>query len=122
MNSNLEFKKKFNQRLVKFSLDIIAFCSIIRKQGAAKPLADQLIRSGTSIGANIIEAKGCGSRKDYVRFFEIALKSAHETQYWLYLIKESSRPNSQKANRLLDECAEISKIITSGILTMKGKR
>lgn len=121
-NDNSNFKIEFNKRLIRFSLDTINFCAEIRQIRNLIALADQLIRSACSVGANIIEAKSCGSKKDYIRFFEIALKSANETKYWLILVKESEQKLSERASRMLSEADEISRIIGSGVITMKGKR
>ncbi len=121
-NDNLKFKIEFNKRLIRFSLRIISFCQEIRKERNLWPIADQLIRSATSIGANVIEAKACSSKNDYLRFFQIALRSANETKYWLILIKESMPNSKEQTNLLLKEADEISKIIGAGVLTMKGKR
>ncbi len=121
-NDNKEFKVIFNKRLIRFSLEIIKLASELRKNRNLVSIADQIIRSATSIGANIIEAKSCGTRKDYIRFFEISLKSGNETKYWLILIRESDKSFTEKANTLLEECDEICRIIGAGILTMKGKR
>jgi four helix bundle protein len=73
-NENSKYKIEFYQRLIRFSLGIIKFCSKIRKDRNLWSIADQLIRSACSIGANVIESKSCGSKKDYIRFFQIALK------------------------------------------------
>ena len=54
-------------------------------------ISDQLLRSATSIGANIIEAKAASSKKDFIRFYEISLKSANETKYWLCLLRDGTR-------------------------------
>ena len=116
------YKEEFYQRLIKFSLSVISFCNDLRKDHNFWSMADQLIRSATSIGANIIEAKSCGSKLDYIRYFQIALKSANETKYWLILIKESDLKFKVKAEKLLDEAEQIARIIGAGILTMKGKR
>lgn len=83
-------------------------------------MANQLIRSGTSVGANIFEAKACTTLKEYIRCFEMALKSANETTYWLILIGESKNCG-READRLMKECEEITKIISSSIITMKKK-
>lgn len=120
-NDKEDFKIQFNKRLVVFSLDIIKFCSLVRQNANLKALADQLIRSGTSIGANIIEAKACGSKKEYIRFFEIALRSANETRYWLILLREADSRYQQTASILIEEANQLCKIITSAVLTMKGK-
>lgn len=121
-NDNADFKTEFNKRLINFSLRIIALCNTVRKDRNLWTVADQLIRSATSIGANIIEAKAASSKKDYLKFFQIALKSANETQYWLILTKESCSQGVNQINQLLQEVEEIGKIIGAGILTMKGKR
>lgn len=121
-NENLKFKREFNKRLVRFSLKSINFCQEIRKNRNLWSIADQLIHPPTSIGANVIEAKASSSKLDYLRYFQIALKSANETKYWLILVRESEPAFKDKANQLFEEVDEIAKIIGAGILTMKGKR
>ncbi|MGB9743191.1 MAG: four helix bundle protein [Minisyncoccales bacterium] len=113
---------EFNRRLIKFSLEIIKFCQEVRKDRNLWSIADQLIRSATSIGANIIEAKASSSKLDYLKFFQIALKSANETKYWLILVRESLTDLKVQADKLLREVDEIAKIIGAGVLTMKGKK
>lgn len=117
-----KFKEDFNKRLVKFSLEILQFSDKLRKDRLFWPIVDQLIRSATSIGANVIEAKSSSSKKDYIKFFEIALKSANETKYWLILIRESRKELKDKVNNLLLEVNQISKVIASSILTLKGRK
>jgi four helix bundle protein len=117
-----EFKKEFNRRVIKFSLQVLKFCEKMKGKRMIWPIIDQLIRSATSIGANVIEAKSSSSKRDYLRFFEIALKSANETKYWLVLVKESQPGFKLEAEQLLKEVDEISRIIGASILTLKGKR
>ncbi len=117
--NNKDFKAEFNNRLIEFSLKIIALCRELRKDSNLWPISDQLIRSATSIGANIIEARACGTKKDYINFFQIALKSSNETEYWLILI-EKSKPDIQITD-LLKENREISSILAAGLITMKNK-
>ena len=121
-NDKEKFKIEFNKRLINFSIETIRFCQEIRKEYQCIVIADQLIRSGTSIGANVTEAKSSSSKREYVRYFEIALKSANETKYWLILARECTQKNKEKAQKLLGEATEIAKILSAGILTMKGKR
>jgi len=121
-NENAKFKMEFKKRLINFSLEVIKLCEEIRKERNLWAIADQLIRSATSIGANVIEAKASSSKLDYLKFFQIALKSANETKYWLILIQESKSELKTKVSRLLKEADEISKIIGAGVLTMKGKK
>ena len=121
-NHNSKFKIDFYKRLIKFSLEIISFSNDLKKNKILWSIIDQLVRSATSIGANIIEAKASSSKLDFLKYFQIALKSANETKYWLILIKESSPLFREKSDKLLKETDEISKIIGSAILTMKGKK
>ena len=120
---NSKFKKEeFIKRLIRFSIQILRFAEKMRKERILWPIIDQLIRSATSIGANVVEAKSSSSKKDYIHYFEIALKSANETKYWLIIVKEAIPSLKQETERLLKEVAELANILASGILTMKGKR
>ena len=120
---NAKFKKEeFIKRLIRFSIQILRFAEKMRKERILWPIIDQLIRSATSIGANVVEAKSSSSKKDYIHYFEIALKSANETKYWLIIVKEAIPSLKQETERLLKEVAELANILASGILTMKGKR
>ncbi len=85
-------------------------------------IIDQLIRSATSIGANVVEVKSSSSKKDYIHYFEIALKSANETKYWLILVRELIPQFKEETNQILKEVNEIANILAAGIITMKGKR
>jgi len=97
-------------------------CVKIRKIESIYIIANQLMRSATSIGANVAEARGCGTKRDYTHFFETALKTANETIYWLSLVIEASPSLRTDAEKLLAEVKEISRIIGSSIITMKGKK
>lgn len=121
-NEKERFKEEFIKRLVKFSVTILSFAEEMRSNRVIWPVADQLVRSATSIGANVVEAKSSSSKRDYIHFFEIALKSANETKYWLIVIKESNIYLREKSSELYKEADEISKILGSSILTLKGKR
>jgi len=86
-NDKSKFKENFIKRLIKFSIKVLKLSEKARKKRVLWSLIDQLIRSATSIGANVTEAKASSSKKDYIRFFEIALKSANETIYWLIIFR-----------------------------------
>ena len=84
----------------------------------------QVIRSGTSIGANFFEASAASSRKDYINFFRHALKSANETRFWLALVNDTGNvPRASKLDLddLRKETKEIANILASSILTMTKK-
>lgn len=121
-NDKEKFKKEFIKRLVKFSVLIIKFSQKAKNQKLPWCVFDQLIRSATSVGANIVEARASSSKKDYIKFFEISLKSANETIYWLIVIRETFPELKDKAEGLRKEANEIAKIIGSSVLTLKGKK
>ena len=81
---------------------------------------DQLLRCGTSIGANLVEGSSGSSKRDLINYYHIALKSANETKYWLCLIRDNLNCNKEEINKLINEANEISKIIASSLLKMKG--
>ena len=121
-NLNKNYKTDLKKRCFYFSVDVVNF--VVRPTNFVEQIIfKQLLRCATSIGANIVEAHGSSSKKDFLNFFSIALKSARETLYWLYLIKETGNKNNQdKLLALIAECDELAKIIAASILTMKGKR
>jgi four helix bundle protein len=116
-------KQELKKRAYKFSVEIIQFITEeTEKRKIYYSLIDQLLRSSTSIGANVVEARSASSRKDYIHYFEIALKSANETKYWLCLFRDAVKSDKKKTEILLKEADEISKMIAGSILTMKGKK
>jgi len=113
-----ESDKPYNirHRCFYFSKDIILFVKECKYDKVYYSLFDQLIRSATSIGANLVEGKAGSSKKDWKNFYVIALKSANETKYWLCLIRDTLKEQKIKINELLKEADEISKIIASIIV------
>jgi four helix bundle protein len=116
---NNNFKDEFNKRIYKYALDIIKFVEKLPKDTASQVLAKQLIRSGTSVSANIIEAKSASSKKDYINFYTYALKSANESKLWIALIKDTKKIFKEDADKLLEETKEIANILGKSIITMK---
>jgi four helix bundle protein len=103
-----------------FAKELIWFVKEFEVDKVFFSMLDQLIRSGTSIGANLVEGKSGSSKKDWKNFYVIALKSANETKYWLCLIRDTLANDKEKINALLKEADEISKIIAS-IIVNSGK-
>lgn len=89
-NQNLNLKSNVRYRAYCFSLAIVKFINKLPQKQPFFVIIDQLLRCATSIGANLIEAKSSSSKKDFIHFYEIALKSANETLYWLYLLRDSN--------------------------------
>jgi len=116
-----EGEKPYNirHRCYFFSKEIIFFVRDCKYDRIYSSLFDQLIRSGTSIGANVVEGKAGSSKKDWKKYFDIALKSANETKYWLCLIRDTLEVSKPKVNELIKEADEISKIIASIIINAK---
>jgi four helix bundle protein len=77
------------QRCYRFSKEVVLFISVAKYERIYFSMFDQLLRSATSIGANIVEAKSGSSTKDFRNFYTIALKSANETKYWLCLMRDT---------------------------------
>lgn len=99
-----------------FSLQIIALCKTIKDQ---RELRSQLLRSGTSIGANIEEANQAQSKKDFLSKLSIALKEAYASHYWLRLIRDSQIISPEDAANLLGHNEELIKILISSIKSTK---
>jgi len=119
----METKLQIKYRAYQFSIQIIRFISQLPNQKIFWIITDQLMRSATSIGANIVEAQAGSSKRDFRRFYEIALKSANETKYWLGLLRDACNlKNQQELSGLLKEAEEISNILGASVLTLKGKR
>lgn len=121
-NDKSKFKNEFKRRTYTFALQIIKFIDELPNDNTCKTISNQLLRSATSIGANVIEASAASSKKDYANFFNHALKSANETKFWLGLLRDSGKSNKNKSNKLMKETTEIANILASSIITLKGKR
>ena len=116
-----EGEKPYNirHRCFFFSKEIILFVGDSRYDKIYSSLFDQLVRSATSIGANIVEGRAGSSKKDWRNFYTIGLKSANETKYWLCLIRDTINVPKPKVKELIKEADEISKIIASIIVNAK---
>jgi len=109
------------KRSYKFALDTVKLLRLIQSGLVSSVLVRQLIRSSTSVGANIAEAKAGSSKKDFINFYHHALKSANETKYWLSLLHDAGFSKQDDTEPLQDEIDQISKILGRSIITMKGR-
>ena len=121
-NDNVKFKNEFKKRLYNWVLRLIKFIDKLPKDSVGSIMGNQLLRSGTSILANYIEANSSSSRKDFINFFTHSLKSANESKVWLCLLRDTNKGDKKELEWLLEELIEIANIIASSILTLKGKR
>jgi four helix bundle protein len=107
-------KRDLCRRTFEFSLRIVKVCQELEKSdGVARTLGRQLLRSGTSIGANVEEGQGSQSRVDFASKYAIARKEARETQYWIRIIGASGIIPEAKLAKLPGESAELTAILTA---------
>lgn len=104
----------------KFAVDVVNLCSEIKEKRKSNVLLNQLLRSGTSIGANIHEANYAASRADFINKFQIALKECYETDYWLGLFKDTNMISEEEYRNLFAQCSKIRKLLIASITTAKG--
>lgn len=121
-NNNSKLKIDLKSRAYLYALDIIKFIDTLDKRDfSIQILSKQLLRSATSVGANIIEAQAGSSKKDFTNFFSYALKSANESKFWLGLLRDSKKSDKILTEKLLQETSELANILAASILTLKGK-
>ena len=108
------------ERCLELSIKVIKSAESLNYSVSSKIVIHQLIRSTTSIGANITEAQAGSSKKDFTNYYCIALKSSKETIYWLRLLKAISGLDLNIYNELVDEVTQISKIIGASIIKLKN--
>lgn len=102
-----------------FALRIIKVCNEVKREKKESILTNQLVRSGTSIGANIREAFYAHGKADFIAKLQIALKECSESEYWLELLIESDYYHDRT---ILDQCVEIKKLLISSINTAKNNQ
>ena len=120
-NHNSERKTALRERCYPYSIRVIKFLETLPEKRAHKILSDQLLRSATSIGANVVEAKSASSKRDFMRYYEIALKSANETAYWLNLLRDGLGVRGTEIEALITETDELTRILAASLLTMKNR-
>lgn len=116
MSESIIREKSFN-----FAVRIVKLCRLLIKQGDFV-LAKQLLRAGTSIGANVREAKHAESRADFIHKMNIALKEAEETGYWLEFIFAGGMLKSTEYESIKNDADELIKILHAIVKTSKGKK
>jgi four helix bundle protein len=107
-NGNIVQLKSF-----EFAIRIVNLSKFLRLEHKEYVISKQILRSGTSIGANIEEAIGAQSKKDFLAKTSIAYKEARETNYWLRLLLATNYIDKKLSNSLLKDCNELIRIITS---------
>lgn len=104
-------------KTLQFSLQIITFCELLEEK-RKYVISNQLLKSATSIGANVREAQNAESKADFIHKMKVAAKEADETEYWLFLCQRA--PSYPNCEELLDEANQIMKILAKIIESSKG--
>ena len=107
------------QKSFQFAIRIVNLCKYLQEDKKEYILSKQILRSGTSIGANVAEAQHGQSRADFASKLNIALKEAAETDYWLRLLHETEYLNKTQFNSLIADCDEIERLLVSIVITSK---
>ena len=102
---------------MQFAVDVVNLCESLKGKSV---LTNQLLRSGTSIGANIHEANYASSKADFVAKMQIALKECYETEYWLELFAKTSIISEEQYKKIKNDCGKIRKLLISSINTAKA--
>lgn len=110
------------EKSFQFAIRIVNLYRYLSSEKKEYVLSKQLLRSGTSIGANVAEAQEPQSQNDFIAKLYIALKEASETKYWLRLLSATNYLTEKESGSLLQDCTELEKLLTAIIKTCKEKR
>lgn len=106
----------------EFAKDIVFLCRKLKEERVESALINQLLRAGTSVGANVHEAQYAQGTKDFVSKFEIALKECNESEYWLELLKETNCLSEEEHSAFHRSCIELRRMLVSSVTTLKSKQ
>ena len=104
----------------EFAKNIVFLCRNLKQNGVESALTNQLLRCGTSVGANIHEAQYAQGTKDFISKLEIALKECNESEYWLELLCETDSLPKAEFNGFQSKCIELRRMLVSSITTLKN--
>jgi len=118
-----QFSNNYNleERTAKFGETIIEFCKILKQDAISKPIISQLVRSGTSVGANYMEANGASSKQDFRNKIFICKKEAQETKHWLRMLAGYFPERKEDIRKLWEECQELTMIFQKITSTLRDK-
>ena len=105
----------------EFAKDIVFLCRKLKQNGFEGALINQLLHSGTSVGANVHEAQYAQGAKDFISKFEIALKECNESEYWLELLCETDSITKTDFDDFQRKCVELRRMLVSSVTTLKKK-
>ena len=118
-NGVREMEFAVQEKSFAFAVRIVKLCKYLRNEKREFALADQLLRSGTSIGANVSEAQQAQSKSDFIHKMSIAIKEAYETNYWLRLLYATNYISDKAFHSVIADCSELEKILITIIKSSK---
>jgi len=119
--AKMEEKRNLNERLLEYGVRVFRLVESLPKTLVGKRIGDQLLRSGTSVGANYEEAQAAESKEDFVHKLQIALKELRDSNYWLRLLVRAGVFAPPKLASLLDESNQLRAMLSKAVATAKGK-
>lgn len=102
-----------------FAKNIVFLCRAMKRNNVESALVNQLLRSGTSVGANVHEAQYAQGTRDFISKFEIALKECNESEYWLELLHDTNSISDEVFLSFQKECVELRRMLVSSVTTVK---
>ena len=105
----------------RFAVRIVKLCTYLQNEKKEYTLSKQLLRSGTSIGANVTESQQAQSRVDFINKLSIALKEAAESDYWIRLLYATKYLSKEEYDSIINDCKELERMLSSIIKTTKGQ-
>ena len=108
------------QKSFRFAVRTVNLCKHLRGTKKEHTLSKQLLRSGTSVGANIAEAQQAQSKADFISKLSIALKETAETKYWIRLLSAPGYLSEQEYRSIFSDCVELEKMLVTSVKTSKN--
>lgn len=113
---------QLSERFLAYAVEIVKITTLLRKTATGREIAGQLMRSGTSSGANYEESRGAQSRADFVHKLQIVLKEIRESLFWLRLIDKSQILSEHDLKPIIGETRQLGNIIAKSVVTAKSKK
>jgi four helix bundle protein len=118
----VEYEKDIKNWTLEFAIQIVKLSEELKKKKVDLDVISQIRKSGTSVGANVREAKASSSRKELVRFYDIALRSANETDFWLEVLERGYEIQSGDLKNIKSELLQIEKVLGKIIVNLKKEK
>jgi len=115
-------RRALDDRLLEFGADIIRLVESLPKTLVGKRVGDQLLRCGTSVGANYEEAQGAESKSDFIHKLQLSLKEIRESNYWLRLLAKAGTMSVERLAPLIEESRQLRAILSKAVATAKAKQ